>query len=108
MKKEVENAVNEVIEEIGIEEGLDVTVLEPAVEGSGAFGKKLSIGLAVVGCVTGAVYYFKNRDKINEKKIEKQIAKLEAKGYVVTKPFEESVEDDDDGEDENVQEEKVH
>lgn len=42
----------------------------------------LGVGLAVVG---GAVYLWKNKDKIKQKHIEKQIAKWEKKGYMVTK-----------------------
>ena len=42
----------------------------------------LGVGLAVVG---GAVYLWKNKDKIKQKHVEKQIAKWEKKGYTVTK-----------------------
>lgn len=42
----------------------------------------LGVGLAVVG---GAVYLWKNKEKIKQKHTEKQIAKWEKKGYTVTK-----------------------
>lgn len=49
-------------------------------------GGSKSLGVLVVGAlIAGGVGLFKNRDKIKAKKEEKQIKKLEKKGYVVYK-----------------------
>lgn len=49
----------------------------------------LGLGLAVVG---GAVYLWKNKEKIKQKRIDKKIAKMESLGYTVTKNEEPSEE----------------
>lgn len=49
-------------------------------------GGSKGLGVLVVGAlIAGGVGLFKNRDKIKAKKEEKQIKKLEKKGYVVYK-----------------------
>lgn len=67
-------------------------------------------GAGVIGAVLAvgglAVYAWKNRDKIKQKRINKKIAKMESLGYTVTKNEEpsEAVEEKDSNEEESSEE----
>ena len=59
------------------------------------------LGVAIAGVVLGVgaltAFIYKNRDKIKAKRIARQITKLEKDGYIVSKPVEcEVVENDED------------
>ena len=79
MEMELENE-NIEIEEV---EG-DVYDPEYSESSSGNRGGALAAGVGLVAAlVGGGIYLWKNRDKIKAKRTEKQIAKLEKKGYKV-------------------------
>lgn len=76
--------VNEVVDMTELVEEVTETVAESK---GGLLGKILTC-LAVGSVCAVSTVLFKNRDKIKEKKLEKQIAKLEKHGYVVVKESE--------------------
>lgn len=72
----------EVNEEV---EAIEVSNEEPETSNNGIVGKVI-VG-AVVGVVAGAAaLIYKNRHKIEEKRKQKRIHKLEQEGYVIYKP----------------------
>lgn len=81
MNEEMKNyEANEEIEVVEVE--LDE---EPETSGNGILGKIVIGGLGVLATVGGVLWY-KNKDKINEKRKAKRIRKLEQEGYIVYKP----------------------
>ena len=61
-------------------------VAETVAESKGGLVGGILTGVGIVGVGAACVALFKNRDKIKEKKLKKQIAKLEKAGFVVAKP----------------------
>lgn len=63
----------------------DVEVVDSNGEPAGSKGLLgLALGIGV-GIAVAGVAAWKNRDKIKQKRVDKQIKKLEKKGYVVSK-----------------------
>lgn len=73
-----------------VENVMDTTeeIVEAAAKSKGGLLSKILAGLGLAACAGGAAYVVKNREKIKEKKLKKQIAKLEKAGYLVAKPEE--------------------
>lgn len=81
-------------EMVTIENAEVVEVYEEAEKaGSGIIGKVI-LGLVAVGIGAGALVY-KNRDKIEERRIRK----LEKKGYVISRPEQNDVADSEECDD---------
>ena len=81
-------------------------VTETVAESKGGLVGKILTGLGLIGVCVGGAALIKNRDKIKEKKLKKQIAKLEKQGFVVLPESEiEDLVDDLDDLDEKESEE---
>ena len=82
-KIKMEENMDNVIE--GVEDGVTVIDLEPCDSAKkGGLIPLIGVGLlAVVGAIGTIIY--KNKDKIEERKIAKSIEMLEKKGYTITK-----------------------
>ena len=88
-----ENKIDEIIDEINTtnEDGVDVIELEPEESGNGFAGKLVAIlAVGAVGVIGGLLY--KNREKLEQR----QIKKLEKKGYVIYKSDEVEVREIED------------
>lgn len=89
-----EETKNEIMELDNNETEMDLYGLEPEEESSGILGKIL-IGAGVLAAGGLAALVYKNRDKLEERRIKK----LEKRGYTVIRPEVEEVEEDDFDED---------
>lgn len=78
---------NEIMENVieGVEDGVTVIDLEPCDSAKkGGLIPLVGIALLAVTGTIGTILY-KNKDKIEERKIAKSIEMLEKKGYTITK-----------------------
>lgn len=79
MEENIMEMTNEVVEVADAAE----EITEAVVETKGGLRKKVLTGIGVgIACAVGTLLV-KNRDKIKERKLKKQIAKLEKEGFVV-------------------------
>lgn len=93
MEENMVEMTNEVVDVVDTME----EVTETVAESKGGLVSKILTGLGLIGACVGGVVLIKNRDKIKEKKLKKQIAKLEKAGYVVlTESDIENIEELDD------------
>lgn len=95
-----EETKNEIMELDNNETEMDLYGLEPEEESSGILGKIL-IGAGVLAAGGLAALVYKNRDKLEERRIKK----LEKRGYTVIRPEVEYEDDDFDDDFEEVSDE---
>lgn len=79
MEENIMEMTNEVVDVVDTAE----EITEAVVETKGGLLTKILTCVGVAGACVGGTLLFKNRNKIKEHKLKKQIAKLEKEGFVI-------------------------